>query len=70
MVMKALYGVSLGLVAFTLFFLGPSGFGITQAAPQKVKVEAAKEPGRSGTTTRHRRRGPRYVFVGGYYRGK
>lgn len=63
--MKALYGACLGLVAFTLFFLGPGGFGVSKAAPAKVKRDGDKVVGnRTGY------RGPRYVFIGGYYRGK
>ena len=66
MFMKALYGACLGIIAFTLFFIGPSGWSVTKASPQKVKRDGQKYVGRSGS----RHRGPRYVFIGGYYRGK
>ncbi|HBP21994.1 MAG TPA: hypothetical protein DEA08_29945 [Planctomycetes bacterium] len=68
MLFKALYGASLGLMGFMLLFMAPNGRGlVTSASPDKVERQAPSAPNR-GTTTRTR--GPRYIWAGGYSRGK
>jgi hypothetical protein len=74
MMLKALYGVSLGLVAFMLLILAPSGSGfVSSASPDKVERKAPTGPSTSGSgnrsRSRNRSRGPRYVWASGY-RGK
>ena len=68
MLFKALYGASLGLMGFMLLFMAPNGHGlVSSASPDKVERQAPSAPN-SGTTTRTR--GPRYIWAGGYSRGK
>jgi len=69
MLFKALYGASLGLMGFMLLFMAPSGSGlVTSASPDKVERAAPSAPTRG--TSRSRTRGPRYIWAGGYSRGK
>ncbi len=63
MIMKALMGASIGLTFITLLFFAPRGWALTSSASQD-KVERKQDDGKHGT------RGPRYVFLGGYYGGK
>ena len=58
--LKALMGASIGSTFFTMLFLAPSGAVLT-SGPELEKVKPQGAPGA---------RGPRYVFVGGYYGGK
>lgn len=63
--MKGLMGVSIGATFFGLAFVAPSGALLTSSAsPEKVERQAGGKP------TKHGTRGPRYVFIGGYYGGK
>jgi hypothetical protein len=60
LLLKGLMGASIGSTFFTMLFLAPSGAVLTSGASMdKVQRQAAASA-----------RGPRYVFVGGYYGGK
>lgn len=61
MFFKALYGVSMGVMAFTMLFMAPNGRVLVKSAsPDKVQKAA---PTGSSKGTRSRSRGPRYVWI-------
>lgn len=63
MITKALFGACLGVSCFTMLFLAPSGkLLVGGASPEKVQRKTGPT-GRTGSSSR-------YMFVGGYYRGK
>jgi hypothetical protein len=65
MFFKGLMIGSLGVTFVMLAFMAPSGAMLTtSASPERVERKAGGKPGK------HRTRGPRYVFIGGYYGGK
>ena len=65
LIFKGLMAASLGVTFVMLTFMAPRGAMLTTAAsPDKVERQAGATPGKHGT------RGPRYVFIGGYYGGK
>lgn len=63
MLAKALFGMCVGASCFGMLFLAPGGKVLVGgAAAEKVQRQAGPS-GRTGS-------GSRYLFVGGYYRGK
>lgn len=61
--LKILYGASLGLVAFVLGFMAPSGALLTtSASPERVQRQTSGPAGARST----RRSRSTYVFVGGF----
>ena len=64
MLMKGLMGAALGVTFVTMLFFAPRGWALTSSASNE-RVE--RKPGASSA---HGARGPRYVFIGGYFGGK
>ena len=65
MSLKLLYGCCIGLIVLIMGFGAPKALLVAAASPEKVTRDSGKTVGRRtvGRTSR-------YVFVGGYYRGK
>ena len=66
MLERILYGSSIALIFVTLGFAAPSAVGVSKSSPEKVQ----KTSGTVRSSGSSRTRGPRYVYVGGYTRGK
>lgn len=67
--LKILYGASLGLVAFMLVFLAPTGgLMTTSAAPDRVKRDTSG-PGVHGSSSSRSSRSS-YIFISGGGYGK
>jgi len=64
MFMKGLYMAVAGVALSGLAFLAPSGLTASEASPEKVSKQSVQSRPGGGPS-----RG-RYIFIGGYHRGK